>query len=196
MKAVLSVFLCLVLFFGSAGCSVAQFTTVLNEIGPAIGVILQIVALAKGVPVGSGLQSKIAADAASVNKLIVDFDAAGTADKGSIEAEINGAFTVLQSDLGQVFVLCQVSNANTQAKLTSLIGLVQGLVQIAEAAIPTGAASVASKATPVSANQFVSTWNKTLTAKTGDSKVDAFTAKHQYHRHSMAARILSLGLAQ
>jgi hypothetical protein len=203
-KKVLSVFLSLLLVLGvtftNAGCSTVEFTTVLNEVGPAVGVILQIVALSSGKTVGAGLQAKVTADSAALNTLITTFDAAAAADKGSIQAEVNGAFATLQQDLSQVFTLAQVSNPATQAKIASLITLVQGLVQIAEAAIPapaaTATASATVKRTPVSASEFVSTWNKTLTAKTGDAKVDAYTAKHQYHRHGWAVRQLTFHVAQ
>lgn len=179
-----------------SGCSAAQFIQVLNEVGPAVGVILQIVALSKGTTANLALQTKVDADTAALNKLYEDFESSATANKGSVDAEINGAFSTLQNDLSQVFVLAQVSNPNTQNKLTSLVGLIQGLVQIAEAAVPSTAPAALAKAPAVSADQFIKTWNKTLTAKTGDAKVDAFTASHQYHRHNAFVRMLTFGKAQ
>jgi hypothetical protein len=198
-KKSLAVFLSLVLLlasFGTAGCTSAQFTTVLNEVGPAVGVILQIVSLAKGVPVNGSLSAKVTADTAALNTLYTGLTTAVAADKGNVEKQINDAFVVLQADLNSIFTLAQVSNPNTQTKLTSLIGLVAGLVQIAEAAIPTTAPLAAAKAPAVSEADFVSTWNKTLTAKTGDARVDAYTAAHQYHRHGKLVRVLSFGAAQ
>ena len=204
-KKFLATFLCLVLVgitsFGTAGCTAAEFTTVLNEIGPAVGVILQIVALAKGVPVTGSLQAKVTADSAAANTLIVSLSTSATANKGSVVNEINGAFTTLEADLGSVFTLAQVSDPNTQAKLTSLIGLVQGLVQIAEAAVPAAApvattASARVSAPPVTSAEFINTWNATLTAKTGITKIDQWTAKNTYHRHGKFVRVLSLGAAQ
>lgn len=184
----------------ASGCNSAEFIQVINEIGPAVGVVLQIIALSKGVTPDLEYQSKVEADAAALGKLYTDLEAAQAANKGSILKEINGYFVTLQGDLSSVFVLANVVNPNTQVKLTSLVGLINGLVQIAEAALPqtpVGAQAVArlAQVPPVTAKQFVDTWNKTLTAKTGDAKVDTWTAKHQYHRHGLFLRVLSLGQA-
>lgn len=196
-KVILSAFLALMLAFTtvfSGGCSVAEFDAVLNEVGPAVSTILQIVAIFKGVPANVSVVSKINADVKSLQSLFADFQAADVANKGSVEKEINGMFATLQADLGAVFSIAQVNDPNTQAKISALIGLVNSAVQIAEAAIPSSAAA-ASKPVALDANSLVDSFNKVLVAKTGNKAVDAFTAKHKIHNHGKFVRVISLGLA-
>ena len=47
---------------GVTGCNASQFETVLNEVGPAIGTILQIIALVRGGTANPSLSPKVSAD--------------------------------------------------------------------------------------------------------------------------------------
>ncbi|MGH9727504.1 MAG: hypothetical protein ACRD4V_02795 [Candidatus Acidiferrales bacterium] len=200
-KHVLTVFLIsgLVLLptVGLTGCNASQFETVLNEVGPAIGTILQIIAIVKGGAANLSLSSKVGADVAGIEKLYADFEAANSASKGAIKAEINAGFTTLNADLGTVFAIAQVSDKNTQAKITALIGLVQSAIAIAEAAMPSSSPSAA-VVTPLSldANSLVSSFNKILVAKTGNPAVDRATPHMKLHIHGGFVRMASMGFAQ
>jgi hypothetical protein len=204
--AVLLSFLLLFTGFTQSGCSAAQFTTVLNEVGPALGVVLQIIAISQGVPANAALLAKVTADTNALNTLYPAFVSAATANKGNVEAQINAEFQVLETDIGEVFTLAHVTNPATQTKVTTLIGLVQGLVQIAEGFVPHPAPALAvsrargvtsAQNTPVpTAAEFEKTWNQVLTAKTGEAKVDAYTAKHRYHQHGLFVRVATAGLAK
>lgn len=200
-RQVLTLFLCAGLVFvpamGVSGCNASQFEAVLNEIGPAISTILQIVALVQGGAANTALPAKVSADVAALEKLYADFEAANSTSKGSIEAEIQAGFTTLNADLSSVFSIAQVSDKNTQAKITALIGLVESAVQIAEAAIPTPTPATA-RVAPVKldAESFVSSFNKILTAKTGNQEVDEKTPHLRIHHHGMFLRVVSFGAAQ
>lgn len=183
-----------------AGCTpqqVQEFEQVLSEVEPAAATILQIIALFK---VGTDTQTipaKIGADAAALDKLFNDYETASATAKGSILAEINAGFSTLQSDLSTVFALAQVSDKNTQAKLTALVGLIGSAIQIAENLVVAPTPAATAIAAPVlSAGSFVKSWNSILTAKTGDAQVDTFTANHGHlHVHSKFVRIISFGAA-
>jgi hypothetical protein len=188
-----------------SGCSAQSFTTVLNEVGPAVGVILQIIALSQGSAVNTSAQAKIAADVNALNTLYPAFVSAATANKGNVEAQINAEFQVLETDLASVDALVGIKDPATQTKVATLLGLVGSLVQVAEGFVPhpapvlavsraRGAVSVQNTPVP-SAAEFVSTWNQVLTAKTGDAKVDRYTAGHRYHRHGLLVRVATAGLA-
>lgn len=180
------------------GCTpsqVAQFENVLNQVAPAVATILQIVALFNANQNTQALPAKVGADVAAVEKLFSDYESAPSSAKGSIEAEVNAAFSVLQSDLQSVFQLAQVSDKNTQAKIAALVGLIGSALQIAEGFIvsPAATAIPAVRLTPAS---FVGSWNKIVSAKTGNARVDAYTASHgRLHLHSKFVRIVSLGMA-
>src|SRR5208282_1406795 len=137
-KVILSAFLALMLAFTTVftgGCTQAEFQAVLNEIGPAVSTILQIVALVGGKPANATIVPKVDADVAALNQLYTDFQAAEVANQGNIRNEITAAFTTLNADLSDVYTLAQVSDKNTQAKITALVGLCESAVEIAEAAI-------------------------------------------------------------
>lgn len=159
-----------------AGCSTAQFDAFLNVIGPAVSDIIQIIAIVKGTPADLTPVAKIDADVAAVEKLYSDFQAAGTSAQPGVQAAINAGFTTLNADLGQVFSLAQVSNPASQAKITALVSLVETGVQLAEGVVNTKGPHVSETFT---AKQLKSSFNQVLTAKTGNSAVDAFTAKHK-----------------
>lgn len=191
------IILALVLIFTTlamTSCSVSQFDAVLNEIGPAITTIIEIVAIVKGVPANTAVASKVSADVAAIEKLQTDLQSAEAASKPGIEASLNVGFSVLNSDLGSVFAVAQVSDQNTQAKITALVGLVETAVTIAEAAIPSSAVKLGKKAPNLTASALIDSWNHVLVAKTGNSAVDAYTGKHKLHKHGKFLRVASAGV--
>lgn len=200
LRTTLTLFLCagLVLLptMGVSGCNASQFEAVLNEVGPAIGAILQIVALVKGGTANTSLADKVGADVASLEKLYSDFEAANATSKGSVEAEIQAGFNVLNADLNQVFSIAQVSDQNTQAKVQALIGLVESAVKIAEAAIPSPSPAVAAQVAHLDASSFADSFDKILIAKTGNKAVDAATPKLQIHHHGFLVRVVTFGAAK
>lgn len=198
-RIITSVMLSIMLLFStfSAGCSVSQFEQALNEVGPAVATILQIVALIKGSPADLSLAAKIDADTANLEKLYSDFQSAEAANKGNVAAQINASFAVLQADLGTVFAVAQVSDKDTQFKISALLGLITSAVHIAEAAVIHPAAMAAGpKALRLDADSLRDSFNTILVAKTGNAQVDSFTAKHKLHKYGKFVRAVSFGLAK
>lgn len=188
--------------FGLAGCSVSQFNTYLNAVVPALVDVLDIIAVFKGqaIPTNqSALPAKIAADVAAVESIEATYQSAAAANKPTLEGEINAAFTTLNTDIGQVEQLAQISDPKTQAQVQVLIGLVESGVQLAEGLVPATASANANNtdASKLTPNELVDSFNKTLSAKTGNVKVDAIRPKlHRVHAHSLMVRVLSFGKAK
>lgn len=195
LKVFLVLALCVGLTFSQVGCSVSQFEAVLNEVAPAVLDVLQIVALFNGIPVNTSVTTKIAADVAGLEKLYADFTAAKDATtQAGIKVDIQAAFTTLNADLSSVFAVAQVTDPQTQLKIAALIGLIQTAVNIAEAVVtPAVGASLSPKLT---ASDLVISYDKVLTAKTGNVKVDNYTKAHAIHVHGSLLRHLSLGMAK
>lgn len=194
----LSLMLCFLMVFITvpmSGCSSTTFLTDLNLITPAVLNVLQIVALFEGVAVNSSLEAKVTGDVAAISKLYTDYQAAVGSDKQTIAADITAAFSVLNTDLATVYTVAQVKDPVTQAKIAALIGLIETAVQIAEAFI-TPPTATRSSAASLTASQLVDSYNKILTAKTGNSKVDAYTSKHELHIHGTVVRHLTFGVAK
>jgi hypothetical protein len=181
------------------GCSQSQVNAVLNEIGPAVLTILQIIAVVKGTPVNTSLSSKVNSDVASVETLYTDFSSASATSKPGIEGQLNAAMGVLNNDLNDIYNVAQVSDKNTQAKITALVGLIGTAINIVEATLPStpSAMKASLQPTALNASGLADSWNKILVAKTGNAKVDDFTKHaHKIHNHGFFVRTITVGVAK
>ena len=180
-----------------SGCSFsATFEAVLNEVAPAVLDVLQIVSIVNGIPVNPATVAKIDADVAALNKLYEDYEAAKKAgtDTSALAADIDAGFVVLNADLATIFSVAQVSDPVTQMKIAALILIIESAVHIAESILKPSAASLNEKA--LSPSDLAESYNKVLTAKTGNKAVDDYTKKHLVHNHGSLLRHLSLGIAK
>jgi hypothetical protein len=179
------------------GCSVSQFSAVLNEVEPAIVTILQIVALVKGTTADLSPATKVGGDIANIEKIYGDWQTASAAAKPGIEAQLNVLFDTLNNDLAPIFSIAQVNNTNVQAKVTAFIALIQTAVNIAEAVIPATAKRFGTNApVKMDAETLVKSWNNILVAKTGNAMVDNYTPHHKLHYHGLFVRTITVGHAQ
>jgi hypothetical protein len=182
-KSILAIALCCVLI--TVGCiSASQFEAILNEIGPAVSTIIQIVALVENTPANTNAATKVSSDVAGIETIYNTWVTASATAQPGLEGEIDAGFTTLNTDLSSIFSIAQVSDPNTQAKVSALISLVQTAVGIAEAMIPSPAGrlmAVKTKNNKLTVNQMVDSWNGVLVAKTGNVAVDEFTPKHKLH---------------
>lgn len=201
MKKVLIVALSLTMFCTACSTAwVSTLDTILAAAAPALINILQIVAVANGRPMNSKLAVKINADATLIKTLATDFSRASSESAPGVCQQLQAAVGAYQADQQLVLQVAQVSDPNTQTKITLLANLVAGTVQAITAVIPS-CKNAASKQTfqsvpPYSLSTFTAHYNSVLTAPTGNARVDAATAKLKLHRHSKLARSMTLGLLQ
>jgi hypothetical protein len=189
MRKVLVFALSLTMF--CTGCSttwVSTLDSILAAAAPALINILQIVAVANGQPMNSNLAAKISADAAVIKALAADFAKASSGSAPGVCQQLQAAVSAYQADQQLVLQVAQVSDSNTQTKITLLANLVAGTVEAITAVIPScqNAASFRGfKATPpYSVATFTAHYNSILVAPTGNAAVDAVTPKLKLHRHS------------
>lgn len=185
------------------GCSAAWVSTldsILAIAAPALVNILQIVAVANGQPVNSSLATKINGDASAIRILAGDFATVSSSSVPGVCEELRAAISAYQTDQQLVLQLAQVSDPNTQTKISLLAGLVAGTVQAITAIIPScqsTASAHAFKAQPsLKLQDFVSEYNAILKIKTGNAAVDALSPKLALHEHSKLVRALTLGRLQ
>ena len=111
----------------------------------------------------------------------------------------------MQSSLGSLLPALHIQDETTQAKVSAVIGLVLSEVESLSAIVPlvnpsassamiAMAAKQAEKQPPLTANEFVVSYNATITAKTGNPALDHATAEMRIHMHGKFARYASLGL--
>jgi hypothetical protein len=202
MKKALIVLLSLTMF--CTACSTAWVTTldsILAAAAPALVNILRIVAIANGQPINSNLAAKINADATVIKTLAADFAKASAASAPGACQQLQAAVGAYQADQALVLQVAQVSDQNTQTKITLLAGLVASTVQAITAVIPacqTMGQNAASPqgfkaAQPYSLSTFAAHYNSILVAPTGNTAVDAATQKLKLHEHSKVVRSLSFG---
>jgi hypothetical protein len=200
MRKSLAVALSLALF--CTGCSTAWVSTldsILAAAAPALIDILQIVAVANGKPMNSNLAAKINADAMVIKTLAVDFAKASSRSAPGVCQQLQAAVSAYQADQAIVLQVAQVSDANTQAKITLLANLVAGTFQAIAAVIPPCQANAQASfkaLPPYSVSAFADHYNSILVAPTGNAAVDAATPALKIHRHSKLVRSLTFGRLQ
>ncbi len=196
MKKYLVVILSCALF--CTACSTAWVSTVdsiLAAAAPALINILEIVSAANGQPLNASLAAKINSDAAVIKSLALDLSTASFAAGPGVCSHLQAAVSAYQADQALVLQVAQVSDPNTQTKITLLADLVSGTVVAIESVIPScQSASLARSlrsAPPYSLKTFVNRYNDVLVTPTGNSAVDLITQKLKLHRRSVFARAVS-----
>jgi len=200
MRKVLVFALSLTMF--CTGCSTAWVSTldsILAAAAPALINILQIVAIANGQPINSNLTAKINADATVIKTLATDFTKVSSGSAPGVCQQLQAAVSAYQADQQLVLQVSQVSDPNTQTKITLLANLVAGTVDAITAVIPScqnAAAFRGSKAAPpYNVSTFTAHYDSILVAPTGNAGVDAATLRLKLHRHSKIVRLLTFGRA-
>jgi hypothetical protein len=221
-RAVLALVLCSTLIW--TGCSTAwvgQAEEIVAALIPAAGNIVTLVAALQGKSVSAADMQTIqnagtqaGADLQLISSLIAAYQKADAATQPGILNQIESAINAVQGDLQGLLPALHIKDAATQAKITAVIGIVLSEVQSLAAILPmvkAGAASTGSEQTlsakdvakvgqpqlskvPLSANQFMASFNATLTAKTGNADLDKATAGLGIHRHGKVARWVSGGM--
>jgi hypothetical protein len=111
----------------------------------------------------------------------------------------------VQSTLSGILPALHIKDAATQAKITAVIGILLSEVQSVAAVVPLVDASAsrgrmamatkqARKQPPLTANEFLSSYNATMTAKTGNARLDEATGRMRIHLHNKFARWASAGI--
>lgn len=210
MKKILSLVLALGMAVSTtlvtSGCSFSNFVSeadnYLNQVVPSVNAILAILNLF-GVTKSPVAPAKVGQDVANVETLLNDLASAPFSSQAAIYANIQTAEGVLNQDLADIFSVAQVSDKQTQAKVTALISLVEAAIAEGFALVPAPSPSpkleLAKHASAVykfESKDYVGSFNKILTAKTGNESVDKATGKLQLHKHGKFVHIITFGLAK
>jgi hypothetical protein len=189
---------------------------------PATSNLVALVAALQGNEASAGdlqlIQStaaQVGTDLQLVQSLIAAYQKADEAARPGILAQIQNAISAVQMNLHGLLQGLHLKDAATQSKVTAVIGIVLAEVQSLAALLPaiqahgTGAGEqgAASPKDPqlshmpgevahpaLSAHEFVSSYNSTLTARSGNAAVDRTTAGLRIRLHSSAVRWVSAGM--
>lgn len=150
-----------------------------------------------GAQAGAGLQL--------VQSLITAYQKADATAQPGIMNQIQTAIGAVQANLQGLLPALHVQDAATQAKITAMVGIVLSEVQSLAAIVPLVTAKASpmmtarvaaqtKKQAPLTANEFVKSYNATLTAKTGNPELDRATAGLQIHAHGKVERWATAGM--
>jgi hypothetical protein len=215
-RGLLAVVLCLTIAL--AGCStnwIGEAEQVVAAMIPATTNIIALVAALQGKTVSAtDLQTienagtQAGADLQLIQALITAYQTADATAQPGILNEIQTAIGAVEANLQGLLPALHIKDAATQAKITAVIGIVLSEVQSLAAIVPLvsgngaatptlaakSAARVGRPKLPLTASEFVSSYNATLTAKTGNAELDRVTAGLKIHLHGKLVRWVTAGL--
>jgi hypothetical protein len=194
-------------------------TTWLSEAGqivaaliPATANVVTLVATLQGKNVSaSDLQTvqsagaQAGADLQLMQSLIVQYEKADASAQPGLVNQIQAAMSAVQGTLNGLLPALHIQDPATQAKITAVVGMLLSEVESMVAIVPlvSGSASPAmmtmaarqvKKQPPLTASEFVSSYNATITAKTGNADLDRAASGLRIHAHGKIGRWASAGL--
>ena len=212
-RVALALVLCLTMTL--AGCStewVGQAEQIVAALIPAAANLVALVAALEGKSISAAdLQtiqnagSQAGADLQLIQSLIVAYQKADAVAKPGILNQIQSAINAVQGNLQGLLPALHIKDAATQTKITAVVGIVLAEVQSLATIVPlikpnaspammATAAKQVKKQPPLTAREFVASYNATLTAKTGNAALDEATAGLKIHVHGKAERWASAGV--
>jgi hypothetical protein len=203
-----------------AGCSTAwigEAEQIVAALIPAAANLVALVAAFEGKTVSAAdLQliqnagTQAGADLQIIQSLIAAYQKADAATQPGILNQIESAITAVQTNLQGLLPALHIQDAATQAKIMAVVGILLSEVQSLAALVPlakanAGLPQVSQKArdmghpvgnvkAPLSAREFVDSYNATMTAKTGNAELDKMTAGLRIHQHGEFARWVTVGV--
>jgi hypothetical protein len=164
------------------------------------------------------------ADLQLIQSLIGQYEAADAAGKAGILSKIQNAMATAEANLNAILPALHIKDAATEAKIQAVVGLCLAELESLEAIVPVAqpatqnvsrigaaggsqsfhavgnsAAQVGQPAAtraPLSASEFAASYNKVMTAKTGNAELDRATVKLAIRRHSKFVRWASAGMVK
>ena len=212
MKGVLSVTLCATMLWTACSTSwIQEGEQIVSAMIPAAANIVALVATLEGNSVSpADLQAIQSAGSQAetglqlIQSLITEYEKASAAAQPGLLNQIQAALGAVQADLNGLLPALHIKDAATQAKITAVVGIVISEVQSLAAILPVVnpsaspemmalAAKPARKQPPLTANQFVASYNATMTAKTGNDALDQAAAGLRIHLHGKFVRWATAG---
>jgi len=149
--------------------------------------------------------SQAAADLQLIQSLTAQYQKADAAARPGLLNEIQAAVSATQSTLNGLLPALHIKDPATQAKITAVVGILLSEVQSVAAIVPLAKPSASAemrklaekqikKQAPLTANEFVGSYDATMTAKTGNAELDHAAAGLRIHLHDKTLRWASAGL--
>jgi hypothetical protein len=143
-KSILAVALAVTMFTTACSTSwVSEAIAITNALLPVAVNVIQLVAAMQGSGASSSADvalaqkwaATVSADLTLVRTLLTQYNAATAADKPNFLAKLSDALQVVNGDLGMLLPALHISNPQTQAKVTAMVGLVAAEISAIQALV-------------------------------------------------------------
>jgi len=197
------------------GCSTAwigEAEQIVGALIPAVGNLVALVATLQGKSVSAADVQTIESAGAQAGEdlqlmqsLITAYQKADASAQPGLLNQIQVAMSAVQATLNGLLPALHIEDAATQTKVAAVIGILLSEVESVAAIVPLASANASpeemataaeqvKKEPPLTASEFVSSYNATVTAKTGNADLDHAAAGSRIHIHNEFARWASAGL--
>jgi len=212
---VLVVMISSILFWTACSTTwISEAEQIVAALIPATANLMTLVATLQGKNVSAGdLQTiqnagtQAEADMQLLASLIAQYQKAEATAQPGILNQIQVAMVAVQSNLNGLLTSLHIKDAATQAKVSAVVSVLISEVESMAAIVPivSGSASPGrmkleamqeAKRAPLTASEFVRSYNATMTAKSGNAALDHATAGLKIHAHGKLERWASAGLLQ
>lgn len=212
-RVVLAVVLCVTMIWTACSTSwIGEAEQIVAALIPAVANLIALVAALQGKSVSAADLQTIESAGAQANadlqlmqSLIAQYQKADASAQPGLLNQIQAAMSAVQSTLNGLLPALHIQDAATQAKITAVVGILLSEVQSIAAIVPVAnpsdspgmiavAAKQAPRKAPLTASEFVVSYNATMTAKTGNAGLDGVTAGLRIHVHGEFARWASAGI--
>ncbi len=148
--------------------------------------------------------SQAGAELQLMQSLIAQYQKADATTQPGLLGQIQAALSAVQSTLNGLLPALHIKDPTSQAKIAAIVGTLISEAESVAAIVPLLSANAsgvtaraekqAKKQPPLSASEFVTSYNATMSAKTGNSELDRATAGLRIHLHGKFSRLASAGL--
>jgi hypothetical protein len=185
-KSILAGLLALVMCATACSTSwVTEAIAITNALLPVAVNVIQLVTAMQGSGTSSGdvaLAQKwataVSADLTVVQTLLNQYNTAAAADKPGVLNKINDALHVVSGDLGTLLPALHITNPQTQAKVTAIVGLVEAEIGSIEALVAAAQGKTAitrGTSKVLDAKDFKKAYKTVVKAPSGYSPLDQAT---------------------
>jgi hypothetical protein len=145
------------------------------------------------------------ADLQLVQSFISQYQKADAGAQAGLLNQIQASLNAAQSTLNEILPALHIKDVATQTKIAAVIGMLISEVESIAAIVPLlnagaspemmmMASKQAKKQPTLTANEFVNSYNATMTAKTGNAELDRASAGLRIHGHEKFERWASGGI--
>jgi hypothetical protein len=212
-KGLMAVVLCGMLMWTACSTSwITEAEQIVAALIPATANLVTLVAALQGKSVSAAdletiqnAGAQAGTDLQMMQSLIAQYQRSDAAAQPGLLNQIQAAMGAVQATLNGLLPMLHIKDAATQTKIAAVVGILLSEVESMAAIVPlvnpnaspgmmARAVKQIRKRPPLTASEFVRSYNATITAKTGNPELDHATAGMRINVHGRVVRWASAGI--